>query len=236
MTVSKQFAALLSILLGIVLTAIKFSIAIVTGSLSVLAEAVDAILDLVATGVTFLAVRVADLPPDDDHPYGHARADHLGALAETVLLVAAALWIGRQALERIIWSPVRPDINLAVFLVIAASLIINLVRVQILNRATAQSQSQALQASALNFSTDMIGSLVVLVAMAVVLLATWLPIPEWLVLRADAFAALCVALLALYLAGGPGVAGGAGADGRRAARPEPPPDPPHSRPAGSGAR
>ncbi|NJL33514.1 MAG: cation transporter [Chloroflexaceae bacterium] len=95
-----------------------------------------------------------------------------------MLLVAAALWIGRQALERIIWSPVRPDINLAVFLVIAASLIINLVRVQILNRATAQSQSQALQASALNFSTDMVGSLVVLVAMAVVLLATWLPIPE----------------------------------------------------------
>ncbi|NJL33515.1 MAG: cation transporter [Chloroflexaceae bacterium] len=70
MTVSKQFAALLSILLGIVLTAIKFSIAIVTGSLSVLAEAVDAILDLVATGVTFLAVRVADLRPTTTTPMG----------------------------------------------------------------------------------------------------------------------------------------------------------------------
>lgn len=199
-TWSKQTIALVSLVSGMVLALIKFGVAYVTGSLSILAEAVDTLLDLVASSVALLAVRIADVPPDDDHPYGHARAENLGALAQTVLLIVTALWIVWQALERLFFVPAIPTITLWSFLIIVVSLVINAVRVVLLHRAAHTNASEALHASAANFATDMIGSLVVLVSIAVILAGQWLNLAPALLTRIDPLAAIIVALLALHTA------------------------------------
>lgn len=200
MTISRQVASFASVGLGVVLIAAKVIISIITGSLSILAEAFDAALDLLAAGVTLLAVHIADRPPDENHPYGHARADNLGALAQTVLLVVAAGWILWQAGQRIFVEPAIPDVTIWALLVVFISLGINVFRIYILNRATHEEASPSLAASIANFSVDMLGSLVVLLALLTISLRAWLPLPFWLVARADALAAAFVALLGLVVA------------------------------------
>ncbi len=200
MTISRQVASFASVVLGVVLIAAKVVISVITGSLSILAEAFDAALDLLAAGVTLLAVRIADRPPDENHPYGHARADNLGALAQTVLLVVAAGWILWQAGQRIFIEPAIPEVTIWALLVVVISLGINLFRIYILNRATHEAASPSLAASIANFSVDMLGSLVVLLALLTISLREWLPLPFWLVARADALAAAFVALLGLIVA------------------------------------
>lgn len=198
MRFNRQLAAGLTVVLGVVLTAAKVLVGLLTGSLSILAEAIDAALDLLSAGIAFLAVRVADQPPDDDHPYGHARADHLGALGAATLMGVTAVWVLLQALQRLLFAPVVPTVTIWSFLVVGISLLINLVRVVILRRS--REKSQSLAAAAVNFSTDMIGSLLVLIALSIIALSSIVAFPLWLVARADALAAACVALLALLLA------------------------------------
>ncbi len=198
MRFNRQAAAALAMLLGVVLTVAKVLVGLLTGSLSILAEAIDATLDLLSAGIAYVAVRVADQPPDDDHPYGHARADHLGALGAASLMGLTALWVLWQAMHRLLFVPVVPTVTLWSFLVVGISMLVNLVRVGILRRTSQKSQSLA--ASIVNFSTDMIGSLLVLIALTVIAISNVMPFPDWLVVRADALAAACVAVLALTLA------------------------------------
>ncbi len=198
MRFNRQVTAALSAFLGLALTLAKVAVALLTGSLSILAEAMDAAMDLLSTGITLLAVRVADRPPDDDHPYGHARADHLGALGAATLMGITAVWVLWQAAQRIFVEPILPSVTVWSFFVVGISLGINLVRVLLLRRASEQSQSLA--ASAVNFGTDMIGSVLVLIALSLIAFSDALALPLWFVERADALAAALVALLALTLA------------------------------------
>lgn len=151
-------------------------------------------MDLLSTGITLLAVRVADRPPDDDHPYGHARADHLGALGAATLMGITAVWVLWQAGQRIFVEPIIPSVTVWSFVVVGVSLSINLVRVLLLRRA--REQSQSLAASAVNFSTDMVGSVLVLIALSLIAFSDVLGLPFWFIERADALAAALVALLA----------------------------------------
>src|SRR5947208_1831322 len=98
---SKRAAALASVGSGALLTILKLIVGVATGSLAILAEAAHSALDLLAAGITYTVVRVSDLPPDENHPYGHARAEHLGALAEAVLLVVTALLVLRESFLRV---------------------------------------------------------------------------------------------------------------------------------------
>ncbi|NJN68749.1 MAG: cation-efflux pump [Chloroflexaceae bacterium] len=197
MPLSKKSAALLSVGLTVLLASVKLLIGFVSGSLSILAEAADAVIDLVTDGVTFLAVRVSDLPPDEDHPYGHARAENLGALAQAVLMVMTYGWVLVQVGKTLLLAPQRPAFSLWFFLVMSLSLGINLVRVQVLRQAASRFKSQALKASATNFLNDILRSLVVLLTMGVIMLAPRLSLPSWFVERCDAIAAALVALVAL---------------------------------------
>ncbi len=205
MSISKHAAAIASLIFGIVIIVAKVTVALLTGSLSILAESIDAALDLLAAGVTILAVHVAERPPDDNHPYGHARADNLGALAQTMLLMATAVWILWQAFVRIFVQPEVPALNIWSFLVIIISLAVNLLRVFLLHQATSGANSPALKASLVNFTNDMIGSLVVLCALGMIALSGRLPFPFWLIQRLDALAAAFVAFRGLYLAWGLGI-------------------------------
>lgn len=89
----KRSAALASVGSGLLLTGLKLVVGFLTGSLAILSEAAHSALDLLAAGVTYGVVHVAEQLPDANHPYGHARAEHLGALAETVLLVVTGAWV-----------------------------------------------------------------------------------------------------------------------------------------------
>jgi cation diffusion facilitator family transporter len=200
MAESKQSVALASVGSSAVLAGIKFVVGIATGSLGILADAFDSLLDIIATGITFLVVRFADLPPDENHPYGHARAENLGALAGTVLLFTTAGWVLWQAFDRILFHPAIPEITVWSFLVILVSLVINILRVQALRRAATQFNSPTLAANAANFTTDILSSLVVLLSLVLIGLNYWLPLPDWLIQRADALAALIVAGVLLYVA------------------------------------
>jgi cation diffusion facilitator family transporter len=206
-TVTKRGAALASIGSGALLTILKLAVGIATGSLAILAEAAHSALDLLAAGITFLVVYIADLPPDENHPYGHARAEQLGALAETVLLVVTAALVLRESFIRIFLRVEEPQISAWAFVVMIVSLVVDWRRARALREAAAEFKSQALAADAAHFSNDMLSAAVVLVSLAV--LAAAGPggaslLPEWLVLRLDAIAAAVVALIALWVSWGMG--------------------------------
>src|SRR6476661_8551345 len=142
--ITKRSAALASILSGVLLTALKLAVGIGTGSLAILAEAAHSALDLLAAGLTFLVVQIADLPPDENHPYGHARAENLGALAEAVLLVVTAIWVLRESYLRIFVHPEMPEISIWAFVVMIVSLVVDWRRSRSLKRAAQQFKSEAL--------------------------------------------------------------------------------------------
>src|SRR5215210_8454554 len=119
--VTKRSAALASIFSGVLLTALKLVVGIATGSLAILAEAAHSALDLLAAGITFMVVQIADLPPDENHPYGHARAEHLGALAEAVLLVVTALLVLRESFLRVFVHAELPEASVWAFVVMGVS-------------------------------------------------------------------------------------------------------------------
>jgi cation diffusion facilitator family transporter len=218
MVLSKQMAAIVSVAASLLLTTIKIAVGIITGSLSILAEAVDSSLDLLAAGVTFLVVRVADLPPDENHPYGHARAENLGSLAQAVLLIATAALIIWHAIDRIVFAPSIPEVTFWSFLVVGASLFINVLRIYTLRRAAAQSSSRTIAANVANFTNDILSSALVFITLILISMRGWLPLPLWLVERADALAALFVALVAVR------VAWTLGSDATRALMDDVPPD------------
>jgi cation diffusion facilitator family transporter len=204
--VTKRGAALASIGSGLLLTILKLVVGVATGSLAILAEAAHSALDLLAAGITFLVVHIADLPPDENHPYGHARAENLGALAETVLLVVTAVWVLRESFERIFVHTEQPQVSIWAFAVMIVSLVVDWRRSRALQRAAAEFKSQALAADAAHFTNDMLSTAVVLASLVLLAVAQPLALlPEWLLLRVDALAAAAVALIALAVSWGMGL-------------------------------
>ncbi|HNP72877.1 MAG TPA: cation diffusion facilitator family transporter [Kouleothrix sp.] len=200
---TKRGAALASVGSGLLLTLLKLTVGVATGSLAILAEAAHSALDLLAAGITLLVVQIADLPPDDNHPYGHARAEHLGALAEAVLLVATAALVLREAFLRVFVRAEMPETSVWAFVVIITSLLIDWRRSRALKRAAEEFKSQALAADAAHFTNDMLSTAVVLVALTLIAVTEPLGLlPEWLLARVDAIAAAVVALIALWVSWG----------------------------------
>jgi cation diffusion facilitator family transporter len=201
--ITKRSAALASIGSGILLTGLKLAVGMATGSLAILAEAAHSGLDLLAAGITFLVVQIADLPPDENHPYGHARAEHLGALAEAVLLVVTAVLVLRESFLRIFVHPELPEISVWAFAVMIISLIVDWQRSRALKRAAKQFKSDALAADAAHFSNDLLSTGVVLAGLTLIAITN--PsglLPVWLYIRVDAIAAAVVALIALWVSWG----------------------------------
>ena len=197
---SKRSAALASVASGVLLTAIKLAVGVATGSLAILAEAAHSALDLLAAGITFMVVQVADLPPDENHPYGHARAEHLGALAEAVLLVVTALLVLRESFLRVFVHAELPESSVWAFVVMLVSLVVDWRRSRALKQAAEHYNSQALAADAAHFTNDMVSTAVVLAALTVIAVAEPLALlPEPVLARVDAIAAAVVALIALWV-------------------------------------
>jgi len=194
----KKRAALLSVLAAILLTATKLIIGMWTGSLGILAEAAHSGLDLVAAVITYGAVQVSDKPPDKGHPFGHGKVENLSALAETLLLLVTCAWIINEAISRLFFKAVEIDASIWAFGVMAMSIMVDVNRARVLQRVADKHDSQALEADALHFSTDVWSSLVVIGGLAVVKLNEWIGGPPALN-QADAIAALIVALIVIYV-------------------------------------
>jgi cation diffusion facilitator family transporter len=194
----KRTVALSSLLAALLLTTLKIVVGVLTNSLGILSEAAHSGLDLVAAGVTFWAVRASGQPADRDHTYGHAKIENLSALFETLLLLVTCVWIIYEGVRRLFFAEeVIVDASLWAFLVIGLSIVVDFSRSRALGRAARKHQSQALEADALHFSTDIWSSCVVLLGLFGVLAAERFGVP-WLE-KADSVAALGVALIVVWV-------------------------------------
>jgi cation diffusion facilitator family transporter len=189
---ARRRSALFSVAAAIFLVALKLVTGLVTGSLAFLAEAAHSATDLVAAVLTLFAVRVAVRPPDEQHHYGHGKAEHLGALGESAVLLLVAFAIGFESLRRLVsggsegveatwWS----------FAVLAVVIATDVSRMVASERSARRYGSPALAANALHFGSDLAGSLAVL--LGTILVAAGHP-------DADALAGLLVAVLVIGLA------------------------------------
>ena len=196
----KKRAALSSVIAALGLTGMKLAVGLLSGSLGILAEAAHSGLDLVAALVTLVAVSVSDRPADESHTYGHGKIENFSALIETVLLFITCGWIIYEAVQRIFFRNVQVDPSLWAFLVVIVSIGIDVSRSRMLSRAAKKHQSQALEADALHFSTDVWSSTVVLGGLALVWAGKHiLPAESHWLNRADAVAALGVAFIVLFV-------------------------------------
>ena len=187
----KTVVALSSVLAAIGLTSMKLIVGLLTGSLGILAEAAHSGLDLVAALLTFFAVRVADRPADATHPYGHGKVENLSAFIEAGLLLLTAVWVIYEAIRRLLFHEGHVDPTIWAFVVMVISIIVDFTRSRALLRVARRLGSQALEADALHFSTDIWSSSVVIAGLLVVRLTQAFQLPSWLA-QADAVAALGV--------------------------------------------
>ena len=189
----KNGAALLSVVAIIFLTLVKAGVAIISGSLGLLAEAAHSLMDLVAAGVTFLAVRISGRPADSSHTYGHGKFENLSALVEVLLLLIACAGIIYEAIQRLFFKTVPVEATPWAFLVMGIAVIVNIGLARRLGRVAKKHGSQALEAEALDFLNDIWSSSVVILGMGLVLAAEKFHI-AWLA-KADSIAGMVVAAL-----------------------------------------
>jgi cation diffusion facilitator family transporter len=183
--------ALLSFLAALALVATKLLVGLATSSLGILAEALHSGLDAVAALLSLYAVGVAERPPDEQHQYGHGKAQHLAALSEAAILAAVAIWIGFEAVMRLRsgGGDVQPEWY--AFVLLFGVLIVDAARWSVSFRTGTRERNAALLASAWHFASDFAGTTAVLIGLALV--SAGYP-------RADAVAALTVAGLVLVAA------------------------------------
>lgn len=191
----KRSVALSSVLACLVLVAMKTIVGLTSNSLGVLSEAAHSGLDLIATLITYFSVRVADKPADADHQYGHGKIENLGAFLEMALLFIACTWIVWEALARLVRKQVHVEASFLAFSVLFLTLGIDFFRSRALRRVARKYGSQALEADALHFSTDLWTTVVVIFGLGAVW-ASELTGIDWLH-HADPVAALFVALMVL---------------------------------------
>lgn len=196
----KKSAAANSVVAAVFLTGMKLVVGLATGSLGILAEAAHSALDLVAAAVTFLAVHFSDKPADHEHPYGHGKIENFSALVETILLFATCAWIIYESIQRLFFHTREVNASLWAFLVMAVSIAVDVTRSRMLYRAARKYNSQALEADALHFHTDIWSSSVVIGGLSLVWLGqNVFPEAAKVLARADAVAALGVALIVLFV-------------------------------------
>ncbi len=193
----KRLVAFSSVLAAVGLTSFKIIVGLLTGSLGILAEAAHSGLDLVAALMTFVAVRVADRPPDVTHNYGHGKFENLSAFLEAGLLLLTAAWVIYEALRRLTLGEGHVDPTIWAFLVMAVSIVVDYTRSRALLRVAKEQGSQALEADALHFRTDIWSSAVVILGLLAVKIGQLIGLP-WLN-RADALAALGVSLIVIWV-------------------------------------
>jgi cation diffusion facilitator family transporter len=190
MVKEKKRVALVSVFAAIFLTGFKLVIGILTGSLGIISEALHSGLDLVAAVITYFSVRLSDKPADKDHNYGHGKIENFSAFIETILLLITCVWIIYEAVERLVSGRTHIEVNVWSYVVVISSIIVDAGRSRALYKVARKFNSQALEADALHFSTDIWSSAVVLFGLICANFGFFF---------ADSVAALVVALIVLFV-------------------------------------
>jgi cation diffusion facilitator family transporter len=193
----KKRAALLSVGSALLLVSLKTFLVVRTGSLGVLSEALHSSLDLIAAIITLLSVRMSDQPADERHPYGHGKFENFSAFVETGLLALTALYIIYEAFARLFFKTVHIQPSITAILVLLVALSIDVTRARALRNVAKKYSSDALEADALHFSTDVWSTIVVIFGIGLVWAGETWNVP-WLV-YADALAGLAVAAIVLWV-------------------------------------
>jgi cation diffusion facilitator family transporter len=184
----KSAVALSSVFASAAMTIMKFIVGMMTGSMGIISEAAHSGLDLGAALLTLFAVKAGDKPADDTHPYGHGKIESVSALIETGLLFLTSVWIVYEAVHRILAKDFEVEATWYAFAVIIISIIIDINRSRSLSKVAKETNSQALEADALHFSSDVWSSCVVLIGLTLVFFG---------VKGADSFAAIGVSIFVL---------------------------------------
>jgi cation diffusion facilitator family transporter len=185
-TAGKQGVALSSIFASAGLTVAKLVVGLLTGSLGILSEAAHSLLDLGAASITWMAVRVSDKPADAEHPWGHGKFEAVSALVETGLLFLTAAWIAKESVTRLIAGGTHVDVTWYSIAVVVLAIGVDFTRSRALMKVAKATRSQALEADALHFSSDILSSAAVLVGLGGVALGF---------AKADSIAALLVSFV-----------------------------------------
>ena len=188
--VSKKGAALSSILAAVFLTTMKFVVGILTASLGIISEALHSLLDMLAALITFVAVSLSDRPADKEHQYGHGKIENLSAFFESILLVITCIWIIYEAISRLVSGNTEIKVTIWSYIVVIIAMAIDLGRSRVLFRAAKEHNSQALEADAIHFSTDILSSAVVLLGLICA---------DFGYYTADAISAIGVAIIVLTI-------------------------------------
>jgi cation diffusion facilitator family transporter len=194
----KYSAALSSLGAAVFLTGLKIVVGLFSGSLGILAEAAHSTLDFAAAAITLFAVRVASKPADREHTYGHGKVENLSALVEALLLLGTCAWIIYQSISRLVGNQVVVNASIWTFGVMLVSIVVDVSRSRMLYRIAAKHRSQALEADALHFSSDVWSSIVVIIGLAGVKLGQAYPGLRFLE-KADPVAGLVVAAIVVWV-------------------------------------
>jgi cation diffusion facilitator family transporter len=186
---TKTQVALTSIVASAGLTAAKAVVGVLSGSLAILSEAAHSLIDLLATVMTYFAVRISDKPADEEHHYGHGKIESVSALAETALLFVLSFFVVWESVKRLMGEPHAVEASLTAFGVMILSIVVDFFRARALSHAAKLHDSEALEADALHFSSDMLSSAAVILGLGGVALGF-----PWM----DSAAAILVALVVCY--------------------------------------
>ena len=162
---SKTSVAAISIFASAAMAAAKFVVGIAIGSLALISEALHSSVDVVATVITWLVVRVSDKPADDEHHYGHGKLESLSALGVIAMLYVLAGGILVESWSRLREGAAPPTISAIPFVVLLVDIAVNFWRARALHRAARDTHSQALAADALHFASDVLGSIAVIIGL-----------------------------------------------------------------------
>lgn len=190
MSAEKSKVASISVIAAVVLVSMKLLVGVATGSLGILSEALHSALDFLAALITWVSVKLSDKPADSDHNFGHGKIENFSALLEALLLLATCAWIVYEALSRLFSGNTHIDVGIWSYVVVIASIAIDSWRSRELMRAAKKYKSQALEADALHFSTDILSSFVVLLGLVCANFGYFF---------ADSVAALGVALIVIWV-------------------------------------
>jgi cation diffusion facilitator family transporter len=169
MRAEKRAVAGNSVLAALLITGGKIVVGVSTGSLGILSEAAHSALDLIAALLTYFSVGVSDKPADADHQYGHGKVENFSAFVETALLLLTCIWVIYEAVVRLFFRRVDVEPSIWAFAVMLGSMVVDWWRSRALRRIATKYDSQALEADALHFSTDIWSAGVVVLGLALIL-------------------------------------------------------------------
>ena len=195
---AKRSAALFSVLAAFAVTLLKLLTGLLTGSLGMLSEAAHSGIDLIAAAITLFSVQVSDRPADADHTYGHGKIESLSAAIESVLMLGSCVWILTEAIRRIVHRE-HLSLNFSIwpFVVLLLSITVDFTRSRKLHRIASETRSEALEADAIHFRTDIWSSFAVLLGLAATYAGQRWRIPA--LELADPIAAILVSAIILHV-------------------------------------